>query len=175
MNVCEFCGREFKNKGALATHRRTRHVEPKTHCPKGHPYDETNTIVQWKKDGCISHKCAECVRLLWQERKDQYTRRRRGSHAETRRQAARYAARRERFPEQYDAHRAVYTAVRNGTLIKPTACERCGTTGVRLDGSHDDYSKPLEVEWLCRKCHGAKDRKRDPIGPPAYKQAMTPR
>ena len=56
-------------------------------------------------------------------------------------------------PEKRRAHCAVNNAVRDGKIMKPSACSRCGSEGVRLDGHHADYSKPLEVEWLCRGCH----------------------
>ncbi len=36
-------------------------------------------------------------------------------------------------------------------LLKREKCERCGAKDV--EKHHDDYSKPLEVRWLCRGCH----------------------
>lgn len=30
-------------------------------------------------------------------------------------------------------------------------CEKCGI--VKVEAHHADYSKPLEVNWLCRSCH----------------------
>ena len=50
------------------------------------------------------------------------------------------------------AHRIVQNAVRAGLLVVPWICEQCGANE-RLDAHHDDYSKPLEVRWLCRPCH----------------------
>lgn len=35
----------------------------KTHCAKGHPYDESNTIYTTKKDGKVRRNCKECGRL----------------------------------------------------------------------------------------------------------------
>jgi hypothetical protein len=57
-----------------------------------------------------------------------------------------------RSPEKFAARFAVNNAVRDGRLAKPTACETCGATG-RLHGHHHDYSRPLDVKWLCAKCH----------------------
>ena len=48
--------------------------------------------------------------------------------------------------------REAYVAAKK-QLAKPGACERCGKVG-KLLGHHADYSKPLEVQWLCHVCHG---------------------
>ena len=50
---------------------------------------------------------------------------------------------------------AVGHAVRDGRLTKPRFCERCGTQPEArlLQGHHHDYSKLLDVEWLCVTCH----------------------
>lgn len=64
---------------------------------------------------------------------------------------------RKRHPEKARARSIVSTAVWRGTITKPEECERCHGpySGRELDGHHRDYSKPLEVEWLCRDCHVA--------------------
>lgn len=43
-------------------------------------------------------------------------------------------------------------AVRTGEIIKPLRCEKCGVEE-ELHGHHADYTKPLEVTWLCARCH----------------------
>ena len=58
----------------------------------------------------------------------------------------------ERFPEKYKARTAVSNAIACGTLTADKECNRCGSDGL-LHGHHPDYSKPLEVEWLCVPCH----------------------
>lgn len=35
--------------------------------------------------------------------------------------------------------------------LSPQPCAKCG--GTPAEKHHPDYAKPLEVEWLCRKCH----------------------
>jgi hypothetical protein len=47
------------------------------------------------------------------------------------------------------AHRLVNEALKSGDLVK-LPCEVCGTT-LRVEGHHEDYTKPLEVQWLCKK------------------------
>src|SRR6266487_4953291 len=42
--------------------------------------------------------------------------------------------------------------VATGEIVRPTACIRCFAVG-RVQGHHPDYSKPLEVLWLCKECH----------------------
>lgn len=42
--------------------------------------------------------------------------------------------------------------VQKGLIIKPESCGMCGKTGM-IHGHHHDYSKPLDVIWVCPKCH----------------------
>ena len=50
-------------------------------------------------------------------------------------------------------------AILYGKVIRKTICENCGASGTFKDGRnmvqahHPDYNKPLEVIWLCQKCH----------------------
>jgi DNA-directed RNA polymerase subunit RPC12/RpoP len=50
------------------------------------------------------------------------------------------------------AHGIVSAAVRSGELL-PQPCEVCGETA---EAHHEDYEKPLEVNWLCKKHHRAR-------------------
>jgi hypothetical protein len=40
--------------------------------------------------------------------------------------------------------------------LEPQPCKVCGD---KAQAHHHDYSKPLEVEWLCQKHHGLEHRK----------------
>lgn len=51
------------------------------------------------------------------------------------------------------ARNAVKTAVKNGSLKKPSECQGCGRKSYRIEGHHPDYSRPLDVQWLCAPCH----------------------
>ncbi len=53
------------------------------------------------------------------------------------------------------ARRALRQAVRKGKLVKPNTCQDCHTVVPRtcLHGHHHDYSRPLDVRWLCASCH----------------------
>ena len=57
---------------------------------------------------------------------------------------------REENPEKYKAHNLVNNAIRDGILIKQN-CEICGKEDTHAH--HEDYSKPLDVIWLCPQCH----------------------
>ncbi len=58
-------------------------------------------------------------------------------------------------PEAYKARTAVGTAIRDGKLTTQP-CELCGD---KAHAHHEDYSKPLEVRWLCARHHGLVHRK----------------
>lgn len=55
-------------------------------------------------------------------------------------------------PEKVRARSRVNRAVRDGRLVKPEACSRCGATQ-RIEAHHEDYSRPLDVTWMCARCH----------------------
>lgn len=62
------------------------------------------------------------------------------------------------FPLRYKAHCIVNNAIRSGKLKKPKRCSICKKIALRIEGHHDDYTKPLKVKWLCTPCHRCLDR-----------------
>jgi hypothetical protein len=57
--------------------------------------------------------------------------------------------------EKYLAQVAVRNAVARAILSKPDRCEACSRVIARerLHAHHADYSKPLDIRWLCNDCH----------------------
>lgn len=107
-------------------------------------------------DGHLN-KCIECAKSdVMQNR------------ASRRKQYSDYEARRQQDPERRaskqghcrrhqevhpDRHRArcaVRNAVTRGALLRGP-CQRCGAS--KVQAHHKDYSRPLDVEWLCFRCH----------------------
>lgn len=98
-------------------------------------------------------KCKPCVRINVKrnrEEKKEYYReydRKRGN-----RQPPEYLKEyREKYPNKYRAHNMVNNSVRDGKLF-PENCEVCGSD-FAVHAHHDDYSKPLNVRWLCAAHH----------------------
>lgn len=59
----------------------------------------------------------------------------------------------ERNPEKRRAHIAVGNAIRDGRLVRQP-CEVAGCGDI-AQAHHDDYSRPLDVRWLCASHHAA--------------------
>ena len=51
------------------------------------------------------------------------------------------------------AHNKVGSAIKNGSLNKPSCCAVCKELNAKLDAHHCDYDKPLDIIWMCHKCH----------------------
>lgn len=54
-----------------------------------------------------------------------------------------------RFCLKHETQEITATAIRTGLLIRQK-CEFCELLG---EAHHDDYSKPLDVRWLCEEHH----------------------
>ena len=60
-----------------------------------------------------------------------------------------------------DARVAVLYALRRGELEKPEECSSCNESSV-VEAHHTDYSKPLEVMWLCHPHHAEEHKRLSP-------------
>lgn len=70
------------------------------------------------------------------------------------------AAWKAKYPERRRAQGQLAYAIRAGKVERPGACQRCGVAPSRIEAHHADYSKPLDVEWLCKPCHAKADQER---------------
>lgn len=59
-----------------------------------------------------------------------------------------------KFPERRKAGIIIMNALAYGKIIRPDHCSVCNKICVP-EGHHPDYSKPLEVVWVCKDCHTA--------------------
>ena len=116
-------------------------------------------------DGHLN-KCKECTKADVTENRNasidyyrQYDRvrfdvgGRRGTSSKDaqRRAGAAWAA---RNPDKRRCHAIVSNAIRDGKLHVPGKCSSCGNP-CKADAHHEDYSKPFQITWLCKKCHGS--------------------
>jgi len=102
-------------------------------------------------------QCKECANKLKRDWRKNNPQQSLMTHTRWRRKnpklRALYASRwRQRNPEKRRAHRLVAFAVRRGQFARPSYCEDCKQERM-LNAHHDNYNKPLEVRWLCPKCH----------------------
>ena len=126
-------------------------------CGKKKPLEEFYKHPQMS-DGTVN-KCKECnkkdvrehrLNPKYREKILEYDRQR-FKKPERKEKVMKYQKkRREEYPEKERARRLINYRVRKG-LIKKKHCELCGEK--KTEAHHDDYSKPLEVRWLCFKCH----------------------
>lgn len=103
----------------------------------------------WSSDGGKAYK--ESSRLLRNEQHKKYRQSEKGKKV----QLDKAKRMREKYPEKWSARQKLRYAVSKG-IIKKLNCEVCGDKNVCAH--HPDYSKPLEVIWLCmthhREVHG---------------------
>lgn len=59
----------------------------------------------------------------------------------------------EKNREKYLARQDLRRAVLRGKIIKPKCCKMCNKEADRIEGHHTDYTKRLQVLWLCVDCH----------------------
>lgn len=109
-------------------------------------------------------KCKDCTRSdVRQYREANITRyrqydRERFQRPERRAQVYQWNRERKmRDPQKTRARQATLNAIRAGRLVR-LPCEACGTT-VRVEAHHPDYSKPLDVRWLCDTHHHEEHRR----------------
>ncbi len=105
------------------------------------------------RQGYCKPCCRNC-RRTWRKRNPEQARAEEGRRS-ARSVAQKKAAIREwkiQHPEATRAHDSVYYALKIGKLTRPETCSLCGGNS-RLHAHHEDYARPLDVQWLCSRCH----------------------
>jgi len=110
---------------------------------------------------CTCGTCAKCQHRAymraWNRAHPGYAaasvRRRREQHPDEVRHYDRWRWHHDReYRRRKLARIAVQVALKRGKLQRAETCERCGAE-VFCEAHHVDYSRPLDVAWLCTPCH----------------------
>lgn len=78
----------------------------------------------------------------------------RSAHGFCKRHRRKVYAAKEYGSKQRIARLAAWYAEKKGLLIRPAGCTKCGSAK-RIEAHHPDYAKPLDVIYLCKRCHVA--------------------
>jgi hypothetical protein len=99
-----------------------------------------------QRDGLGSYckPCSNARNREWKEKNQELIRERNRAYVRRSRRGWR--------DPQKRAHNAIQYALEGGRIVRPDSCESCGAKG-RVSAHHEDYSKPLDVHWLCYRCH----------------------
>jgi ribosomal protein S27AE len=123
------------------------------------------------KDG-LEARCRECFAKYYEANKERIRTRQRKAwkefsianseklrekgkamYSQSKEQRAEYRkAYKKEFAPKVHAKSLVKSKITKGEIMKQP-CEKCGE--VKVDAHHDDYAKPLDVRWLCRRHHMA--------------------
>lgn len=134
IGYCLACHRKKDNEWRLATGRTKRHRTGLCRCG--------NKIAAYSK--CYCFKCASLWRKKYLEKNPEIKQKMYKKWDDTKFES---------FDEyvKYVARYTAANAIKRGMLVK-MPCEICGITE-SIDAHHDDYSRALDVRWLCKKHH----------------------
>lgn len=110
--------------------------------------------------------CKSCLKIRDKNRESDERRKHRLEYQKT--EAGKLAHKRgmdaykKRYPMKYAAHVITRNYIRDGKLIAEKNCSICGSDK-KVEAHHDDYTKPLDVRFLCECCHKDWHRHNKPI------------
>lgn len=155
MKVCKDCGTQkplteyYKHSGMLDGYL-NKCIECVKARVKKHRSINIETIKEFdKKRGMLPHRVQARKAYLQTEQ---------GKAAKKRA----HDTYKEKYPMKHAAHILFRNAVRDKMVEVKDSCEECNSK-LNLQGHHDDYTKPLEVRWLCVKCHNLWHKTNKPI------------
>jgi hypothetical protein len=143
--ICRECNKKNRtNYTRKVADREFDEIQPKGKkwcwmCRRRLPVEEFS-FSRSNYDGLSSH-CRECGKAYKLQHYEQYY----GEYYERTRQY-----RREK-PERYRCYWIVQEAIKNGDLVRPGMCSKCGKRD-DIVAHHDDYNRPFDIVWLCVSC-----------------------
>ena len=155
MKVCRECGVE-KELGSFYTHSKMAdgHLNKCIDCVKARVAKHRNENIERIREYDRSRNMLP-NRV---EARKEYAQSERGKEVK-RGVMERYKT---RYPMVYAAHVIAGNAIRDGKLKPRKTCSVCRKKGA-IQGHHDDYTKPLQVRWLCLACHVKWHKENTPI------------
>jgi hypothetical protein len=129
--------------------------------------DETEFYEDKRTPDGLKYQCKEChmessIRSrdedLKRKHNREYMQRERKRNPEKYRKRERIFSRVRPKNKKYLARKKLNNALKRGAINKPNKCNGCGKE-TKVTAHHENYEKPLDVEWLCYECHGKKHRK----------------
>lgn len=152
MKNCSKCGKA-KNSGDFYPYKYRGMVKRMPHCKECHRAGVTRR--RWRT-----------IERLEESRKKM----REYNHTSAAHKSCRKADAKRHQTEKYKLQKrtayAVSKAIKEGVLIKPSTCSNLDCDSDRfIEAHHEDYTKPLEVDWLCSVCHKVADgRTKNTVG-----------
>lgn len=145
MKVCAVCDKEFPEDHFLPG---------KKTCQKCREYAKAYNKARYEQQHDRIKAMVTRRRIEHAEHVNALRKKRYQENPAYRESARRWAANHpERIRIRRNAGKKVLQAIKNNTLIRPSTCEECGVMSSRIEAAHYDYSRPLDVRWLCRRCH----------------------
>jgi hypothetical protein len=146
---CAKCGKDFIGnhpRSKYCSHECYRYVERQKHNEK--------RALNPAHFRALAKQCYERTREVRIEKAREYQRSDRGKELQRKRSAIRRITEKDKVDARNELNRAI-----NRGLVVRGRCRDCDST--ETHGHHPDYSKPLDVIWLCPEHHIAEHRRID--------------
>lgn len=59
---------------------------------------------------------------------------------------------RKSYDQKFLSRQIVQLALKGKMIFKPSKCTKC-ENAERIEAHHEDYSRPLDIIWVCYQCH----------------------
>lgn len=148
MKICSKCNVEKEDSEFWKRNNRSRGVnsECKTCCSerrKKNRVENGEILREKRKEYYYKNREKLCESQIESQR---------GSERYRKYQNAYALKKRKEGDNRYLARQILFLAIKGKMITRPKNCEVCNFFG-DIEGHHQDYNKPLDVKWVCKKCH----------------------